>query len=458
MTRWSVVAAGVLLGLAYTLSSLTIVFAILLAPLFWWAGRGLGQNERRWVFGVLAGAIVLRVAAIGVLLLLSDPVHQPFNAYFPDARFVIARSWWIRNIWLDVPIGPLYYIGTYNPYGASSFSYVLGAIQLIVGRSPYGLNFISVMAFLVAAIALYRMVRASYGPTAAFVGFAILAFWPTTFAWSVSALKESMQFALTAVLFVCAVRAARSDAWRARAVALVAALAAVYAIGTLRSGAMAIVVIGVAAGVAGRVLTVRRSVAIASALGLIVATAAFLSRPAIQGQMLDIVRVAAKRQLGNVETTGYGYKVLDQRFYSGGMDVIDSMTADEAGRFIVRAVLAFFLVPMPWQIVSRSGLAFLPQQLVWYLLAALGAPGILAGWRRDPLVTWMFVAYIGAGVAVIAPNSGNVGTLVRHRDTIVLGLVWLSAAGLVSALARARPRPARVVLDEFTRQFSVRAS
>ena len=457
MIGWSI-AAGVLLGLAYTLSSLTIVFAILVAPLFWWAGLGLGPSERRWVFGVLAGAIVLRVAAIGALLLLSDPVHQPFNAYFPDARFAIARSWWIRNIWLDVPIGPLYYIATYNPYGASSFSYLLAAIQLIVGPSPYGLNFISVMAFLVAAVALYRMMRASYGPTAAFVGFAILSFWPTTFAWSVSALKESIQFALTAVLFVCAVRAARSRAWPARAVAMVAAVSAVYAISTLRSGAMVLVVIGVAAGVAGRVITVRRSLAIAGAVGLIAAAAVLLSRPGVQSQMLDIVRVAAKRQLGNVETTGYGYKVLDQRFYSYGTDSVDSMTADEAERFIVRAVLAFFLVPMPWQIVSKSGLAFLPQQLVWYLLAALGAPGILAGWRRDPLVTWILVAYIGAGVVVIAPNSGNVGTLVRHRDAIVLALVWLSAAGLVSTLARALSRPARVVPDVFTRQFSVRAS
>ena len=456
MTRRAFMA-GALVGLAFTFSPLTVLFALSVAPLFWWAGLGLERGERRWVFGVLATAIVLRVVAIGALLLITDPARQHFNAYFADAQYAIARSWWIRNIWLDVPIGPVYYIATYNPYGANSYSYVLAAIQMLVGASPYGLNFISVAAFLVAAVALFRMARASYGPTAAFIGFALLVFWPTLFAWSVSTLKESMQFALTGVLFVCAVRAARSRAWLARAGAIVGALAAVYAISTLRSGAVVIAAAGTAAGVVARALTVRRSLAMASAIGLAVVAAALLPRPAIQGRLLDVARQAATRQLGNVISTGYGYKVLDQRFYSEGGPVIPSMTADEARRFIVRAVMSFFLVPMPWQIASRAGLAFLPQQLVWYVLTLLSVPGIIAGSRRDALVTWVFVAYIAAGVAVIAPNSGNIGTLVRHRDAVVPALVWLSAAGLVSTLKWVSSRREPRVHDGFGRPLGMGA-
>jgi hypothetical protein len=48
----------------------------------------------------------------------------------------------------------------------------------------------------------------------------------------------------------------------------------------------------------------------------------------------------------------------------------------------------------------------------------------------------MFAGLIGAGLAVIAMNSGNVGTMVRHRDTVVPFVVWLSALGAVDGAAR----------------------
>jgi hypothetical protein len=62
--------------------------------------------------------------------------------------------------------------------------------------------------------------------------------------------------------------------------------------------------------------------------------------------------------------------------------------------------------------------------------------GVIAGLRRDPLLTCILVGLIAAGLAVIAMNSGNVGTMVRHRDTIVPFVVWLSALGAVDAASR----------------------
>jgi hypothetical protein len=37
-------------------------------------------------------------------------------------------------------------------------------------------------------------------------------------------------------------------------------------------------------------------------------------------------------------------------------------------------------------------------------------------------------------VVVIAPNSGNIGTLVRHRDIVVPPVALLASAGFVSIL------------------------
>lgn len=436
--KWALV--GVLAGVVYSVSPLTVVFALLLPLLWTWAARGLDASERRWVAALLGAGTLIRAGAIFALLLTTGQ-NQHFNMYFPDSQFAITRSWWIRNIWLEAPIGPVNENILYNPYGATSYSYVLGAIQFLVGAAPYGLNFISTAAFLAGAVALYRMARQSFGPSTAIMGFALLLFWPSTMAWSVSMLKESMQFALSAFLISFTLRVVRSRTMRARVIGALCAVATGYAIMTLRSAALYVAVAGCVAGVVAWLITRRPSIAAVAVLLIAVASAAAVSRPSIRDRAMNVARAAAERQIGYTASFGYGYKVLDQRFYSYGSRIAPTLEPDEAARFLVRAVVAFFTVPWPWQITSASGLAYLPQQLVWYGLVLLGVPGVLAGWRRDPLMTWLLLATVAAGVVVIAPNSGNIGTLVRHRDMVMPAVVLLSAAGFTWTLAAlAKPR------------------
>jgi hypothetical protein len=425
---------GALLGVAYTASPLTFLFGLLLPLLFWWAGRGLSTAERRLVFGLLGTATLLRVLAVAALLVTTSGA-QHFNTYFPDAQFAIARSWWVRNIWLDAPIGPLYEISLYDPYGATSYSYLLGAIQLLVGQSPYGLNFVSIAAFLAGSIALYRVARQSFGSRSAAIGLGVLLFWPTTFAWSVSMLKEPMQFALTAFLLVFTLRAVRSRTWWACLAGALCAVATAYALATLKSATVYVAVGGCAGGVAAWAMTRRPAIAAVSLVTLLAIASVALSRPDARELAMGVVRSAADRQIGHVTSYGFGYKVLDQRFYSYGSRIVRTLQPGEAFRFLVRAVWAFFTVPRPWEIESRAGFAYEPQQLAWYALVVLGVPGVVAGFRRDPLVTWILLAIVGAGVAVIAPNSGNVGTLVRHRDMVIPALALLGAAGFAASLA-----------------------
>jgi hypothetical protein len=59
----------------------------------------------------------------------------------------------------------------------------------------------------------------------------------------------------------------------------------------------------------------------------------------------------------------------------------------------------------------------------------LAAVGTVAGFRRHALMTALLLGVSIAGVMVIAPNSGNIGTLVRHRDMIVPFVVCLAAMG-----------------------------
>ena len=148
--------------------------------------------------------------------------------------------------------------------------------------------------------------------------------------------------------------------------------------------------------------------------------------------------------LGHVRTEGNHYKLLDQRFYSAlsasqledgtllAVRPVEDMTPVEALRFVSRALISFVVVPLPWQLQSRTEILFLVQQIIWYLMVFFAAIGVVAGLRRDPFVTCLLCGVTAAGALAIGLNSGNIGTLVRHRDTVVPFVVWLSALGAVT--------------------------
>ena len=80
-------------------------------------------------------------------------------------------------------------------------------------------------------------------------------------------------------------------------------------------------------------------------------------------------------------------------------------------------------------------------------MVVLAAIGVVAGLRRDPLVTCLLCGVTAAGALAIGLNSGNIGTMVRHRDTVVPFVVWLSALGAVTTASNWMSRATPGTLD-----------
>ena len=154
--------------------------------------------------------------------------------------------------------------------------------------------------------------------------------------------------------------------------------------------------------------------------------------------------------LGHVNTSGYVYKMLDQRFYGKGNGV-PIMTMVEAMRFAVRAAVSFVVVPAPWQTFSRSGLAYLPQQMVWYPFLILAMVGCVVGFQKDALLTFLLLATFIVYGMTVAMTSGNIGTMVRHRDLVVPIVVWFSGQGAASILSWTAVRTRRRCADSLPR-------
>lgn len=431
------IALGIALGVVYSLSPLSVWATFALVLLTRWAGRGLPDGERRWVYGLLAVAIVARFVAVAVLFASTDHARVPFGSFFGDEEYFVKRSLWLRNVALGIPIHRADLIYAFDDYSYTSYLYVLAFLQVLVGPAPYGVHLLGAAAYLTGAAILFRIVRPALGRIAAFGGLALMVLLPSLFAWSISALKEPLYLAIGVASLWATVEAVRTSRWLLRLVLAGAVVAAVVLLQSIREGGLAISVAGILGGLALAWVSVRPRLASALVLAAPVIVVLVWRVPEVQVAAWRGVRQSAQVHWGHVNTSGYTYKVLDDRFYRDRSS-INSMDAGETARYLVRACVSFLVVPLPWDIESRAALSYLPEQMVWYLMLALAPIGIVAGSRRAPLVTWMLVSFALAAAVPVALTSGNVGTLVRHRGLAIPFLVWLSAAGAAAIAARLR--------------------
>jgi len=438
----TLVVCAVAAGVAYTLSPLSVVCAVSMVLVIRWTASGLEGRERRWVLATMCAALALRAIAIAVLPFLVDPNRQAYTSYFGDAQYAIQRSIWIRNISLGIPVASRDYFEAFEPvFGWSGYNYALAFLQVLFGPSPYGLALLSAALFLAASAILYRQSRANFGRVAASAGLVWLVFTPTWFAWSVAPLKEPAQFFLLAV----AGAATMAIVTRRPAAKLVpvAVLAAVLALSdTLRSGGLAIAAIGVIVAATLWLGTRRWWTATAVLCLMVVGLAVGARTPSIRSRVILGVREAALRHWGHVLSPGSTYQLLDQRFYARVSPYADdappfALSFDEGVRYLIRAVVAFFVQPLPSTFDSFRWLAMTPIVVLWYVANLLALVGAVWGMVRRPLLTSWLVGLVVAGVVVIAPNSGNVGTLIRHRDIVTPFVIMLAAFGGLSLLQRA---------------------
>jgi hypothetical protein len=471
------IAVGVVSGVIYTLSPLTVFCLAWIALVARHAVTGVTGHERRWVLAVVIAAATLRCAVIGALPLIHEAGEQrrardaaialqrghgdtvvvattlydtapeaslerwraAYGSYAGDGEYAIQRSIWIRNIALGIPVAPRDYTDALEPvFGWSRYNYLLAFLHIIFGSSPYGIALVSAAMFLTAAAMLYRVCRGAFGGLAALGGVAVVLFMPTLIAWSVMPLKEAAQFLLLASCVVAMVGLIRGSR-PVRIGSAACLLVALECAGTLRAGGMEVGAIGVGFGTllwlgARRI---RSAVVVVAVLAVATIGAAWI--PAVQTAVSDKIHVAANRQRSYVQTAGTSFKALDEKYYSVQLGNESAgpihLNFDEAERFLLRSVIGFVTQPPPIA-ESPAWLALIPQQVVWYCAVLLAFVGAIRGMWRQPMVTSLLLGMIVGGVIIIAPNSGNIGTLIRHRDMIVPFVLMLASYGAVTVIER----------------------
>jgi hypothetical protein len=421
-------AAGAMLGAIYTLSPLTVLSLAVLAAAVIRASRGLLETEQRWFWSLLSIAILIRLLAIAGLFLSADDT-RPFASFFGDEDLYKSRTVWMRNVGQGIPMSPADVIYSFDTVGRTSYIFVLAFIQALVGDAPYGLHVMNMVLYLCAALALYRVARRSYGPVVAMAGLIVLLFLPSLLFWSISVLKEPMNVFMIAAQLMCALAIVRAPRWWQKAAAMGGVVAFGLAMESLRSGGLVTAVAGTIGGLLLLFVLAKGRRLVAAAVAIPVAIALVASSPAVQERVLFNLRAAAVYHSGHVMTPGYAYRLLDSGWYARRFEIREHLTQQEAARFAVKALASYFTEPLPWRTESTALLAYVPEQMFWYLMALMLPFGVIAGMRHDRVMTSLLMAHALVAIALVALTSGNIGTLIRHRSLALPYLVWLSALG-----------------------------
>jgi hypothetical protein len=346
--RWRVttVVAGLCAAALYTISPLTICVLALGAGLLPLAYGGLPPRERRWLTAILVTATLVRVAAIGGVLLRNAPYHddQFVGAASGDEAYTMSRALRVRDIVNGSPVSKYDFFVAYDEYGSNQYVDLVSALQVMFGPTPYSLRLLNALLFTAGALLLFRLCRGAFGPLPAFMGLVLVLFWPTLFVWSISLLKESLYFFLGAVLLTAAIDLVRRPRWRSAAVNVAAVAAAAWLIKDLRPAALVLLGAGVALGLAAYAASASRRSLVLAGLVCAVGLGIAVSSPLVEGRLIAALEAAAKTHSGHAFTIGHEYKLLDPGFYLSPRTPASStltLTRDEAGRFLVRALAVF---------------------------------------------------------------------------------------------------------------------
>jgi 4-amino-4-deoxy-L-arabinose transferase-like glycosyltransferase len=427
-------ALGITVGVAYTLSPLFVLaicgFALLLRE----AWRTADLSERRWLTALLMSAMAVRLAVIAVLFLSTDHDRVPFGRLFGDEEYFIRRGIWLSNVALGVPISIADVQYAFDDLIHTSFVWMLASLNVLFGPAQYGVRFVSAVVYLAGALALYRIVRPSFGKPAALTGFALLLFLPSLLVWSISVLKEPVFFAVMTTVVVLTVVAGRRGSWPLRLAAVAVVVGAALVAETIREGGLVVAGAGTLVGIIMAACLARPRLLAALAVVALAFMPVVLSSGVATDRLTAAGAAAARRHWDHVNAPGHSYTILAAAFYREEPIAGSLTTADEL-RFVTGGLAAYLVLPLPWQMRSSSELAYLPEQVIWYGLALLLPAGIVASLRRDPFLASILLGHLAVSVALVALTSGNIGTLVRHRALAMPYVVWFSGLGLSVVLA-----------------------
>ncbi len=461
INRWlPAVVLGLVIGIisAFSMGSLFILFLVLLTGLFLYGITH--REERKFVLVLfLIGFLVRSMVSVGLDLGSWIVEGQGPSKYaevhgwnlgivdrtreyikIGDSDYYSQRGYAIAQYAKEVREPVVLF--RVQQYGWNGYVYVIGLFYYLFGYSPVSVKLINCLLGALLGPILFFLAKSCFNASIGRWSSIAVAFFPSLILWSATNLKESSFIGMTLLLLLLFSRIRESPDVRSRLFYGCLFLFALLVHMTLRSAFFSFLLVGAVLISQGIIFLKRKSWFLVLTLGVVAGFTCMRWVDIRSGLMMPLFY----RHLGYVGTAGVSYEYLPEEFYTHSKSYRNEPLEDLSSEIkpavlvlaVAKSVFHYLVEPLPWKMDNLFLLFISPQMLFWYLILLLAFLGI--GWSlRWNLDRSLFLCVtLFSWIVLMAPASGNVGTLFRIRDTVTPFFLIFASVGIRILLHSAR--------------------
>ena len=280
-----------------------------------------------------------------------------------------------------------------------AYDYWNAIVYFFTGLSPFSLIFINCIAGPLTAIFIYKITKQVSNIRAARFASFLMAFWPSSFFWSIQNLKEP----LIVLFMIVLIWTIFSLKYKFRFYLIALIIASSFIVKEIREFLFFIFYLSVLP-LAFFMASKRKKEAFVLLICLVF-LGIYLARPYFSEflSVKNILEFAHKKRAGGA----YG----NLAFFANW----NIRTPFQYVLFLPIGLLAAFFAPFPWQLGSLSQASSLPEMMIFYLLTPLMFYGAIHLIKKRMIEGWIIIVYVAIVALVLSSIEGNMGTLFRHR-------------------------------------------
>lgn len=440
---------GILIG-TWIFVSLSIfvvfLFTLLISLLL---SRFLPKSDRSFILRIIFIAFLLRMVFVIFYYSFFLTQGNP-DILGPDGEVYSARGWYISRLLLEENPYKMpdsgefvfsdhanvveYYRYELPPFGiyqAGINTYFIGILYAIFGYSPLIMKLINSALSVFTGVITYLITKEIFNSKIGKISMALLIFLPSIFIFSITTLKDTVVvFLLTAIIWLMMkFQKSKNFLW------LILLSVAVIGLRYLRSPTLYPLLVLIASTL---LLSLRIGI-IKKCFIIILVSIVFLSIPSVLDRIktnLDPDKFFSTH-IGYINTPGNNYKIFPDRCYYKSQ-LVGIGPKEIAGAFI-KGIFHLLYEPLPYRVNSPTLLFAFLQTVLLYPFMPFVVIGFVIGLRYRARQMIPLAMYLLIFIPSIAINSGNVGTVFRHRDMLMPLLIILGTAGCYSVFRSNSP-------------------
>lgn len=357
-------------------------------------------------------------------------IREKTRVYFKigDSDYASARGYmyaaYVRG---EDNIVVRHYLGSIGRvYGWHGYLYVIGCFYYLFDYSPISVKFINCLLGALTATFIY-LLTVNFTLSGAKIAHCLATFFPTMILWSTTHLKDT-SISFLAVILVFAMLKFLMTRKLKYSLSLISVIFVQSFLIKKDLWFLSIAFVILSYLIFVFIGSKRRLLWLLNGMGLL-----FLILVSYGPKVNSFVSQTIYKLLvihhGHVGTRGISYKILDPVYYATP-DLLYNIPFFIFLKFLFRGVYHFILEPLPFRFFNLSFLYVMPQMVFWYFLLPFMFIGIIISLGRNKVGALIIMGYLVLSTVSIALSSGNIGTLVRHRDYVSQFYLIFAAIGL----------------------------